>query len=136
VQSVSRFAFVDGHIAGSSAFILRTGYTGEDGFEVIVDAETAAKVWRALQQGGGVPCGLGARDSLRIEAGYPLYGHEIDETTTPVEAGLMWVVKLEKGPFTGRDPIAAVKASGPKRRLVGLVSRERIKPRTGHTIYA
>jgi aminomethyltransferase len=134
--ALERFQYATGRIAGASATFCRTGYTGEDGFEVIVPAEQALAVWKALLQGGGVACGLGARDALRIEAGYPLYGHEIDDTISPVEAGLMWVVKLEKGAFTGHDAIRAVKESGPKRRLIGLTSPERIVPRQGYTIFA
>jgi aminomethyltransferase len=135
LSRVDRFSFVNGEIAGASAALCRTGYTGEDGFELIVPAEKASDVWRALQEGGGVPCGLGARDALRIEAGYPLYGHEIDDTTTPVEAGLMWVVKLDKGEFTGRDVIAERKRSGAGRKLVGIKLAERIVPRQGYTLY-
>ncbi len=133
---MKRFQYGVGEIAGVAATFCRTGYTGEDGFELIVPAPHASKVWSALVQHQAVPCGLGARDALRIEAGYPLYGHEIDDTTTPVEAGLMWAVKLEKGPFNGSERIAAVKRSGPARRLVGLKLSERIQPRQGYTIYA
>ncbi len=133
---LDRFAYASGTLQGVPATLCRTGYTGEDGFEVIVPSKQAEAVWQALLDGGGTPCGLGSRDALRIEAGYPLYGHEIDETTSPVEAGLMWVVKLDKGDFTGRDQIAAVKQAGARRRLIGLVSSERIQPRQGYTIYA
>ncbi|HZO89691.1 MAG TPA: glycine cleavage system aminomethyltransferase GcvT [Chthonomonadaceae bacterium] len=133
--SLDRFQYATGSIAGAEATFCRTGYTGEDGFEIIVPAGAAPGVWQALREAGVAPCGLGARDALRIEAGYPLYGHEIDDTTSPVEAGLMWVVKLDKGDFTGRDAIQAVKEQGPKRRLIGLTLRERIVPRQGYTIY-
>lgn len=133
---LDRFQYANGQIAGATATLCRTGYTGEDGFEIIVPAEVATEVWNALVTKGAVPCGLGARDALRIEAGYPLYGHEIDDTTSPVEAGLMWVVKLEKGDFTGRDAIVEVKKNGPPRRLVGLTSFERIVPRQGYNIFA
>src|SRR5581483_6625679 len=133
--ALNRFQYATGTFSGASATFCRTGYTGEDGFEVIVPAEAAEAVWNALLAAGAVPCGLGARDALRIEAGYPLYGHEIDDTTSPVEAGLMWVVKLDKGEFTGRDAIRAVKERGPKRRLVGLTLQERIVPRQGYTIF-
>ena len=131
-----RFAFADAKVAGAPAAVCRTGYTGEDGFELIVPAEQAVKLWDALAGAGAVPCGLGARDALRIEAGYPLYGHEIDDATTPVEAGLMWVVKLDKGDFIGRDAIARVKAAGAARKLVGLTLQERIVPRQGYTLFA
>lgn len=133
--ALERFQYSTGLLLGAPATFCRTGYTGEDGFEIILPAEFAPKVWNALKEGGGALCGLGARDALRIEAGYPLYGHEIDDTTSPVEAGLMWVVRLEKGEFTGREAIRAVKDVGPSRRLVGLTSDERIVPRQGYTIY-
>jgi len=113
----------------------RTGYTGEDGFELIVSKEYASLVWNALLAAGATPCGLGARDTLRIEAGYPLYGHEIDESISPVEAGLMWAVKLEKGNFIGRDAILEAKRLGPKCRLMGLLMHGRALPRQGYTIY-
>ncbi|MCC6728239.1 MAG: glycine cleavage system aminomethyltransferase GcvT [Chthonomonadales bacterium] len=130
-----RFAHRRLALAGVDATCCRTGYTGEDGFELIMPAAGGPAVWEALRSSGGVPCGLGARDALRIEAGFPLYGHEIDETTTPVEAGLMWVVKLDKGPFVGRDAIAEAKRRGAARRLMGLVMDDRAIPRQGYTLY-
>jgi aminomethyltransferase len=136
LTGVERFGWTDGHIAGAYTAFCRTGYTGEDGFELITPAQTAVSVWNALVSAGAVPCGLGARDALRIEAGYPLYGHEIDDTTTPVEAGLMWVVKLDKGEFVGRESIARMKEAGPARKLVGLTLQERIVPRQGYTLHA
>ncbi len=132
---LKRFQYATGNLFGASAILCRTGYTGEDGFELIVPAEQADSVWNGLVAEGATPCGLGARDALRIEAGYPLYGHEIDETTTPVEAGLMWVTKLEKGDFFGRDGVIEMKRRGASRKLMGLVLRERIVPRQGYTIY-
>jgi aminomethyltransferase len=134
ILSLTRFAHTKGTINGVEAIFCRTGYTGEDGFEVIVSAAEAPALWRSLQEAGGVPCGLGARDALRIEAGYPLYGHEIDDTTTPVEAGLMWVVKLDKGPFTGSEIIAETKRNGAGRKLVGLTLQERMVPRQGYNL--
>ncbi len=131
----ARFSYSTGTIAGATATFCRTGYTGEDGFELIVPDEQALVVWDALTDAGAVPCGLGARDALRIEAGYPLYGHEIDDTTSPVEAGLMWAVDMNKPDFIGKAKIAAVKAAGASKRLMGLVSTERIQPRQGYTIY-
>lgn len=136
LSRLGRFEHAEGRIGGVGATFCRTGYTGEDGFEVIVPGSAAPALWRALIDAGGAPCGLGARDALRIEAGYPLYGHEIDDSTTPVEAGLMWVVKLDKGGFTGCERIAAVKEMGPGRRLVGVTLQERIVPRQGYTLYA
>lgn len=130
-----RFQYAMGQLNGVSVTLCRTGYTGEDGFEVIVAAEHALSAWDALIEAGAVPAGLGARDALRIEAGYPLYGHEIDETTSPVEAGLMWAVKLDKETFYGKNAIIALKQRGPTRKLMGLTSKERNIPRQGYTIY-
>ncbi|HSV73394.1 MAG TPA: glycine cleavage system aminomethyltransferase GcvT [Chthonomonadales bacterium] len=132
LSGVERFAFY--RRPDADTIWCRTGYTGEDGFEVLAPADAAEQLWRALLEHGATPCGLGARDTLRAEAGYPLYGHEIDETTTPVEAGLMWVVRLEKGPFHGRDRITAAKESAPERRLVGIVGSGRVVPRQGYTL--
>lgn len=136
ILELSRFQFASGELSGAPATLCRTGYTGEDGFEVIVPAEQAGAIWDSFVSQGARPCGLGARDALRIEAGYPLYGHEIDETTSPVEAGLMWAVRLSKGTFFGSEAILAARQAGPRRMLMGLVSRERIVPRQGYTIYA
>jgi len=109
--------------AGVSITAARTGYTGEDGFELFVAAADAPAVWKALLGAGVEPIGLGARDTLRLEARLSLYGQDIDETTNPYEAGLGWVVKLDRGPkapkFVGYDAIAEVKAKGPTRRLAG-----------------
>src|SRR5207245_10178519 len=114
----------------------RTGYTGEDGFEVFVASESAGAVWSALREAGReaglLPIGLGARDTLRLEARYSLYGNEIDETTDPIEAGLAWTCKLDKD-FVGRDEIAARKAQGPGRRIVGLVVEGGVA-RHGHEV--
>lgn len=115
--------------------LCRTGYTGEDGFEIIGDAAVAATLWRSFIGAGATPCGLGARDTLRIEAGYPLYGHEIHEETTPVEAGLMWCVKLQKGDFRGREAVLNAKRQGPQRKLVGFVLSSRAVPRQGNPVY-
>ena len=134
--TLPRFAWTTSDVLGHAATFCRTGYTGEDGFEMIVPAEIAGQVWDALVVGGAAPCGLGSRDALRIEAGYPLYGHEIDDTTSPVEAGLMWAVKLDKGPFTGSTKIAEIKKNGAKKRLVGLLSEERTVPRQGYNIFS
>jgi aminomethyltransferase len=105
----------------NSAFVARTGYTGEDGFEVMVASEMGVKLWDALLASGVVPCGLGARDTLRLEAAMCLYGQEISDTTTPLEAGLGWLVHLDtKGDFIGRDVLVRQKAEGVSRKLVGL----------------
>ncbi|MDQ3810910.1 MAG: glycine cleavage system aminomethyltransferase GcvT [Chloroflexota bacterium] len=115
------YAFVDGEVAGAAALIARTGYTGEDGFEVMVEASAAERLWTALLAVEGVsPAGLGARDTLRTEAGFALYGHEIDEQTNPFEARLGWVVNLDKPDFLGREALAMLKAQRSRRVLVGL----------------
>ena len=111
-------------VADVGAHVARTGYTGEDGFEIFIRNEVAGRVWDALLEAGKddglVPIGLGARDTLRLESRYSLYGNEIDETTGPIEAGLGWTCKLDKD-FLGREAIAKVKESGPERRIAGLV---------------
>ncbi len=136
VSNIARFQYIKHPIVGIEAILCRTGYTGEDGFEIIVSANEAVRLWQVLIENGAAPCGLGARDALRIEAGYPLYGHEIDDTTTPVEAALMWVVKLDGRQFTGSDKIAKVKADGAGRKLVGIKLAERIVPRQGYNLYS
>ena len=127
------FGFSAGEVAGVPALISRTGYTGEDGFELFVDSKRAVEVWRAVLEAGrgaGVlPCGLGARDACRLEAGLRLYGNDMDESTNPYDAGLGWTVKLQKGPFIGSEALAEVKARGPRRRMLGLTGDERTIPR-------
>src|SRR5205085_6106649 len=120
--------------AGCQALMARTGYTGEDGFELMVAAADAAKVWSALIEANAAPCGLGARDTLRTEAGFALYGHEIDRTTNPYEARLGWVVNLGKPRFAGREALERLKAEGPSRRLVGLQAAPGGIPRAGASI--
>ena len=115
-------------VAGVPSMVARTGYTGEDGFEVYPPIDAVAAVWDAIVAAGGErlsPIGLGARDTLRLEARMPLYGQELGETISPLEAGVGWAVKLDKGDFVGRDAIAAVKASGPPRKAVGFRTTER-----------
>jgi aminomethyltransferase len=119
LESLAGYAFVRGSVAGADALVSRTGYTGEDGFEVMVEADAAIHVWSRLTE-RALPCGLGARDTLRTEAGFALYGHEIDRSTNPFEARLGWVVGLGKPDFIGRDALARIKTAGPRRRLVGL----------------
>jgi len=128
------YGFRQGQVDGRPALISRTGYTGEDGFELYVDPEDAPALWRRLLDAGASPAGLGARDTLRLEAAMALYGHEIDETTTPWEAGLDWVVKLDKGDFLGRDALAAQKAAGVPRKLVGFEVEGRGIARQGHPV--
>jgi aminomethyltransferase len=124
-DTIAPFCFGPGTLAGASIVAARTGYTGEDGFELFVDAAAAPAVWNALAAGGAQPIGLGARDTLRLEARLCLYGNDIDETTTPLEAGLGWVVKLDAGDFVGRDALVAQKSRGIARSLVGFVVAER-----------
>ncbi|MFI5267743.1 MAG: glycine cleavage system aminomethyltransferase GcvT [Chloroflexota bacterium] len=121
LDAMAGYSFVLTSACGSSALVARTGYTGEDGFEVYVEASDAEAVWEALAAAGAVACGLGARDTLRTEAGMPLYGHEMDETTNPYEAGLGWTVSLGKDGFAGREALARLKEQGRSRKLVGLV---------------
>ena len=127
--SLKRFRFVEGDVAGAPALISRTGYTGSDGFELYVQAQDTVRVWKALLETGGafglLPCGLGARDTLRLEAALPLYGHELDDTTSPLEAGLGRFVKREAGGFLGAEAIER-RARGPATRaLAGFVVEDR-----------
>ncbi len=132
------YRFVVGEVAGVSAIIARTGYTGEDGFELYVAPAAAPGLWRAiLEQGdphGLLPVGLGARDTLRFEAGMSLYGNDIDHTTTPLEAGLDWIVKFDKGDFLGRDVLEHQQAEGLERKLVGFELHERGIARHGYPV--
>ncbi|MCK6526044.1 glycine cleavage system aminomethyltransferase GcvT [Myxococcota bacterium] len=128
--------FTETEVAGTPAIVARTGYTGEDGFEVFFAPHHARRIWEALMDRGEplglVPVGLGARDTLRLEMKFALYGNDIDETTTPIEAGLGWVVKLGKGPFVGSDVLARQRAEGTTRKLVGFEMTERVIPRHGY----
>src|SRR5919108_409135 len=114
---------------GSAGFVGGTGYTGEDGVELFVPVEAAVDVWRALLAAGVVPAGLGARDTLRLEMGYPLHGHELGPGITPLQAGLGWVVGWDKPAFAGRDALLAEKERGPARRLAGVMLADRQVPR-------
>jgi aminomethyltransferase len=133
------YAIAEGRVAGVPGLVARTGYTGEDGFEIFVDWARGSEVWEALAQAGTeagvIPCGLGARDTLRLEAGMPLYGNELDRETNPFEAGLGRVVKLEKpGDFVGRAALEKVAREGPAKRLAGLSITGRGIARHGHRI--
>ncbi len=135
------YAIAEGHVAGIPAQVARTGYTGEDGFEIFVATDRTGDLWDALlasvRDAGGLPVGLGARDTLRLEAGMPLYGNELDRDTNPFAAGLGRVVKLGKeGDFVGRAALEKVAADGPKRRLVGLVVEGRGIARHGYAVHA
>ena len=138
VTGIGYYRFAHGAVAGVTTLISRTGYTGEDGFELYVAAGDTARLWDALLEtgraDGAVPVGLGARDTLRLEMRYALYGNDIDETTNPLEAGLGWVVKPAKGEFIGREAIERMRAGGPPRRLVGLEMTERAVARHGYPV--
>ena len=133
---IKYYYFTEGHVAGVPAVISRTGYTGEDGFEMYFDASHASTVWDALMATGDVtPVGLGCRDTLRLEMGMALYGNDIDDTVTPLEANLGWLVKLNKGDFVGRDALVAQKESGIPRKLVGFTTSDRSFPRHGYPVF-
>ena len=129
LSDLKAFRSMPAEVAGIPALVARTGYTGEDGFEFYVPQDRTAELWDALLEAGRprglVPIGLGARDTLRLEARMPLYGNELADDISPLEAGLGWAVKLDKGPFIGRDEIAAVKQAGAPRRTVGFKLLER-----------
>jgi aminomethyltransferase len=138
VAAIGYYHFAQGTVAGVATLISRTGYTGEDGFELYVPAGETERLWNALLEAGAsagvAPIGLGARDTLRLEMRYALYGNDIDETTNPLEAGLGWVVKPAKGDFIGRDAIEKVRVAGPARRLIGLEMNDRSVARHGYPV--
>jgi len=134
--SIGYYRHITGKIAGAGAFISRTGYTGEDGFEIYCRAKDVVQLWDAVLKAGARPIGLGARDSLRLEMGYALYGNDIDDTITPLEAGLAWIVKLNKGaPFTGEAALKRQKERGVTRKLVGFTLLDRGIARHGYTVH-
>jgi aminomethyltransferase len=139
LSAIDYYWFAHGEIANIRATISRTGYTGEDGFEVLVPPQAADRLWLALMESGrGVgmmPCGLGARDTLRLEASMRLYGNDIDRTTTVLEAGLGWIVGWNKSDFLGFDALRRQKAEGVARRLIGFEMVERGIARHGHDVY-
>ncbi len=140
LDALRYYAIAEGQVAGIPALVARTGYTGEDGFEVFVDTAQTGELWDALLVATlaheGVPVGLGARDTLRLEAGMPLYGNELDRSTTPYDAGLGRVVKLGKaGDFVGRAALEKAHRDGPTRRLVGLVVEGRGIARHGYPVH-
>ncbi|MHB1169826.1 MAG: glycine cleavage system aminomethyltransferase GcvT [Longimicrobiales bacterium] len=138
LNTIAYYHFAEGDVAGVPAIISRTGYTGEDGFELYLPADQTAKVWQRILEAGQeeavLPVGLGARDSLRLEMGYVLYGNDLDERRTPLEAGLGWVTKLDKGEFIGREALQQQKNDGVRERLVAFVLKERGFPRHGYEI--
>jgi aminomethyltransferase len=138
LSSLPRFAFVDATVAGRRALVAHTGYTGEDGWELYCAAGDAPALWEALLAAGEgdglIPAGLGARDTLRLEAALPLYGHELGSDTTPFEARLGWVVQLEKGDFVGRSALREARARGPRRCLVGIETASAGIPRADYAL--
>ncbi|TBR25061.1 glycine cleavage system aminomethyltransferase GcvT [bacterium] len=138
--ALPRFGALEARLWGEDCVVTRTGYTGEDGFEVVAPNAIITRVWQTLLARGTssfnlLPCGLGARDTLRLEAGLLLYGNDIDENTTPYEAGYGWVVKLAKASFNGKAAMEAQKKAGPGRRLTGLRLLERGVPRPGCKVF-
>jgi aminomethyltransferase len=132
LEEIKYYHFSPGSVDGVEGIISRTGYTGEDGFEVYAPADRAEQLWNKILDAGNsgaatgvLPCGLAARNTLRLEAGLALYGHEIDETTTLLEANLGWICKLDKGDFIGREPLARQKEEGVKRKLIGFEVTDR-----------
>ncbi|MFT3708622.1 MAG: glycine cleavage system aminomethyltransferase GcvT [Archangium sp.] len=134
LDGVGTYRFTMGEVAGVGCIISRTGYTGEDGFELYCEPSKAEKLWFALIDGGAGPAGLGARDSLRTEMKYALYGNDIDDQHTPLEAGLGWIVKWDKGDFIGKSVLEAQKAAGVPRKLVGFELTEAGIPRAHYPI--
>lgn len=138
LDPVSYFHFLFGKVSRIDCLIARTGYTGEDGFEIYFAPEHSEKLWNDLIQAGEpfkmLPCGLGARNTLRLEAGMCLYGHEIDETTTPWEAGLAWICKMAKAPFLGSDALAEQKQKGIQRKLIGFEMLDKRIGRDGYPV--
>ncbi|MCW9681905.1 glycine cleavage system aminomethyltransferase GcvT [Dolichospermum planctonicum UHCC 0167] len=135
LSAIKAFGHLETTIFGKYAFIARTGYTGEDGFEVMVDSAVGTDLWQNLYNVGVIPCGLGCRDTLRLEAAMALYGQDIDDTITPLEAGLGWLVHLDtKGDFIGREVLIQQKAQGVPRKLVGLQTEGRNIPRHGYHV--
>ena len=136
LSAIKYYHFGVGTVAGVPDIIVsRTGYTGEDGFELYFDNAHAAHVWKAIIDTGEVtPAGLGCRDSLRLEMGMALYGNDIDDTVTPLEGNLAWIVKLAKGDFVGRDALLRQKEQGVPRKLVGFTTSERAFPRHGYPV--
>jgi aminomethyltransferase len=136
LDEITYYRFTHGSVDGVEGIISRTGYTGEDGFELYFRPEFAAQMWDALTANTGVtPVGLGARDTLRLEMGFALYGNDIDSTTTPLEANLGWLVKLKKDDFVGREALIAQKQRGLERKLTGFVVRDKAFPRHGYPVF-
>jgi aminomethyltransferase len=139
LAAIKYYWFAHGEVANVRATISRTGYTGEDGFEILVPPQSADRLWQAILEAGAsvdlIPCGLGARDTLRLEAGMRLHGNDIDETTTVLEAGLGWTIGWTKGDFIGAEALRKQKESGVTRKLVGFEMVDRGIARPGYDLY-
>ncbi len=136
LSTIKYYHFTEGEVGGMPMIISRTGYTGEDGFELYHDVKYSDKLWDTLMAGGNVTaCGLGARDTLRLEMGMALYGNDIDDTVTPLEANLAWLVKLKKGAFVGSDVLNAQKTNGVTKKLVGFTLGDRNIARHGYPVF-
>src|SRR5215471_13275971 len=137
LSEIGYYHFAEGSVAGMPMIISRTGYTGEDGFELYHDVQYSERLWDALMAAGDVtPAGLGARDTLRLEMGMALYGYDIDDTVTPLEANLAWLVKLKKGEFVGSQVLNAQKANGVAKKLIGFILGDRNIGRHGYPVFA
>lgn len=136
LSSIKYYRFTNGSVDGVPAIVSRTGYTGEDGFEIYVAPAEAPRLMRKIVDAGARPCGLGARDTLRLEAKMALYGNDIDDSTTPLQADLGWIVKIDKGDFAGRDVLEREKSEGPARKLVGFEMIDRGIARHGYPVVA
>lgn len=142
LDDIKYYHFTTGRVDDVEAIISRTGYTGEDGFEVYANSESAEQLWNKLLETGGfgsengiLPCGLAARNTLRLEAGMSLYGHELSDDITPLEANLGWITKLQKGPFTGSEKLQEQKEAGVTRRLAGFEMIDKGIARDDHEVY-
>lgn len=143
LDEIKYYHFTTGKVDGVESIISRTGYTGEDGFEVYADSKYAEQLWNKLLETGGfglengiLPCGLAARNTLRLESGMSLYGHELSDEITPLEANLGWITKLQKGPFTGSEVLQKEKVSGVTRKLAGFEMIDKGIARDDHEVYA
>ena len=135
LEAIGYYKFGRGQISSAGGIVSRTGYTGEDGFEIYIPNSIAVDVWNALLEQGAVPIGLAARDMLRTEMGYALYGHEISDAVTPVEAKLMWITKMDKGDFIGKSAVETRKAAGAKKKLIALKLVGRGIPREHYKVF-
>jgi aminomethyltransferase len=140
IDNLRYYWFAEGKVLGVPCIIARTGYTGELGYELYIPNTAAPKIWRGLLNADPnlvpKPCGLGARDTLRLEMGYPLYGNDMDNTTTALECGLSWITKMDKGNFVGKESLLKQKETGVSKRLVGFEMQDRAIGRHGYPVYA